>query len=110
MFKLKRNTDGSVARFKARLVAKENHKKAGLDFDETFSPVVKLVTVRLVLSLAAQYRWSLRHLDVSNAFFHRSLKEHVFMGQPSSFVDPQHLSHVCLLQKSIYGLHQAPQA
>uniref|UniRef100_A0A2N9G1P2 Integrase catalytic domain-containing protein n=1 Tax=Fagus sylvatica TaxID=28930 RepID=A0A2N9G1P2_FAGSY len=110
VFKLKRNTDGSVARFKAHLVAKGNHQKAGLDFDETFSPVVKLATVRLVLSLATQYRWSLRQLDVSNAFLHGSLKEHVFMHQPPGFVDPNHPSHVCLLQKSIYGLRQAPRA
>jgi hypothetical protein len=110
VFKLKRNTDGSVARFKARLVAKGNHQQAGLDFDETFSPVVKPATVRLVLSLAAQYSWSLRQLDVSNAFLHGSLKEHVFMRQPPGFVDPHHSSHVCLLQKSIYGLRQAPRA
>uniref|UniRef100_A0A2N9FMK1 Integrase catalytic domain-containing protein n=1 Tax=Fagus sylvatica TaxID=28930 RepID=A0A2N9FMK1_FAGSY len=103
VFKLKRNTDGSVARFKARLVAKGNHQKAGLDFDETFSLVVKPATVRLVLFLAAQYRWSLHQLDVSNAFLHGSLKEHVFMRQPPGFVDPNHPSHVCLLQqKSIY--------
>jgi hypothetical protein len=81
-----------------------------LDFDETFSPVVKPATVRLVLSLAAQYSWSLRQLDVSNAFLHGSLNEHVFMRQPPGFVDPQHSSHVCLLQKSIYGLRQAPRA
>ena len=110
VFKLKRNTDGSVARFKARLVAKGNHQQAGLDFDETFSPVVKPATVRLVLSLAAQYSWSLRQLDLSNAFLHGSLKEHVFMRQPPGFVDPHHFSHVCLLQKSIYGLRQAPRA
>jgi hypothetical protein len=97
VFKLKRNTDGSVARFKARLVAKGNHQKAGLDFDETFSLVVKPATVRLVLSLAAQYRWSLCQLDVSIAFLHGSLKEHVFMCQPPGFVDPNHPSHVCLL-------------
>jgi hypothetical protein len=108
VFKLKRNIDGYVARFKARLVAKGNHQKAGLNFDETFSPVVKLATVRLVLSLAAQYRWSLHQLDVSNAFLHGSLKEHVFMRQPPGFVDPNHPCHVCLLQKSIYGLRQAP--
>jgi transposase InsO family protein len=110
VFKLKRNADGSVARFKARLVAKGNHQQAGLDFDETFSPVVKPATVRLVLSLATQYGWSLRQLDVSNAFLHGSLKEHVFMRQPPGFVDPNHPSHVCLLQKSIYDLRQAPRA
>uniref|UniRef100_A0A2N9HH98 Integrase catalytic domain-containing protein n=1 Tax=Fagus sylvatica TaxID=28930 RepID=A0A2N9HH98_FAGSY len=88
VFKLKRNSDGSVARYKARLPA----------------------TVRLILSIAAQNQWSLRQLDVSNAFLHGSLKECVFMSQPPGFVDSTAPSHVCLLHKSIYGLRQAPRA
>ena len=69
VFKPKRNADNSVSRYKARLVAKGNHQQAGLDFDETFNLVVKPAIVRIVLSLAAQNRWSLRQLDVSNASF-----------------------------------------
>jgi hypothetical protein len=110
VFKPKRNADNSVSRYKAHLVAKGNHQQAGLDFDETFSPVVKLAIVRIVLSLAAQNKWSLRQLDVSNAFLHGSLKEHVYMQQPQGFVDPAYPSHVCLLHKSLYGLRQAPRA
>ena len=60
VFKLKRNLDGSVARYKAQLVAKGNHQMLGIDFDETFSPVVKLATVRLMLSIVVQQQWSLR--------------------------------------------------
>ena len=83
---------------------------AGLDYDETFSPVIKPTTVRIILTLAAQFSWPLRQLDISNAFLHGFLKEDVYMAQPQGFIDSATPGYVCKLHKSLYGLKQAPRA
>lgn len=109
-FKLKLNSDGSISRYKARLVAKRFHQQAGVDFHKTFSPMIKLATMRLVLAIAVNCNWPLRQLDVSNAFLHGYLKEDIYMQQPPSYVDPVHPHYICKLHKSLYGLKQAPRA
>ena len=109
VFKLKHNSDGSINRYKARLVAKGFHQQYGIDFDETFSPMIKPPIVRIILSLAVQFNWPFRQLDVRNAFLHGVLKEEVYMVQSPGYVDPIFPNHVFRLHKSLYGLKQAPK-
>jgi hypothetical protein len=104
IFRIKRNSDGIVARYKARLVAKGFHQRPGLDYHETFSPVVKPTTVRLVLSIAVSKGWKLRQLDINNAFLQGTLAEDVYMAQPPGFHDPDKPEFVCKRRKAIYGL------
>jgi histone deacetylase 1/2 len=110
VYKIKRKADGSIDRYKARLVAKGYKQRYGIDYEDTFSLVVKAATTRLVLSLAISKGWSLRQLDVQNAFLHGLLEEEVFMHQPPGYKDSQHPTYVCKLDKAIYGLKQAPRA
>ncbi|KAJ0494829.1 putative RNA-directed DNA polymerase [Helianthus annuus] len=110
VYRLKQDEKGNIKCYKARLVAKGFSQQPGIDYHETFSPVVKSTTVCVVLSLAVTRQWPLRQLDVQNAFLHGDLKETVYLRQPPGFIDPQKPNHLCLLHKSLYGLKQAPRA
>lgn len=110
LFKHKFHADGSLARYKARLVVNGKSQQLGIDCDETFNPVVKPVTIRTVLSLAVSRQWPIHQLDVKNAFLHGDLQETVYMYQPPGFRDPNLPNHVCQLKRSLYGLKQAPRS
>jgi len=109
IFKIKYNADGSFQRNKARLVAKGFHQQQGFDYFETFSPVIKPVTIRIILTLALQLNWSVNQIDINNAFLYGDLEESIYMIQPPGF-ETGDSNIVCKLNKALYGLKQAPRS
>lgn len=105
IFKTKRNTNGDIARYKARLVAKGFTQVQGIDYDETYSPVVRYTSIRYLLAMAVKYDLKLSQMDVVTAFLHGKLDTDIYMQQPELFHDGS--KRYCKLIKSIYGLKQS---
>jgi hypothetical protein len=109
VFKVKETVEGLVERYKARLVAKGFLQKYGVDFEETFAPVAKFTSIRIILSLAAHHGLMLHQMDVKTAFLNGQLDEDIYMKQPEGFIDSRNPDHVCKLKRALYGLKQSPR-
>jgi len=105
VFKLKRNANGEIDKYKARLVARGFSQKFGFNYGETYAPVAKLVTLRVLLAVANEMNMHIHQMDVKSAFFNGELTDEIYMQQPEGFNDNEKL--VCKLNKSLYGLKQA---
>ena len=110
VFKVKRDENGAVAKYKARLVVKGYAQRQGIDYDEVFAPVARLDTVCLLIALATHEGWEIHHMDVKSAFLNGDLMEEVYVEQPTGFIRKGNEHKVFKLKKALYGLHQAPRA
>ena len=107
VYKVKTNYDGSIERYKARLVARGFDQKFGSDYDETFCPVVRLESLRSLIALSTQRGLELHHVDVATAFLNGTLQREIYMEQPTGYEKEGEEHLVCRLRKSIYGLKQS---
>jgi len=109
IYRVKQESNSTSPRYKARLVLKGYIQRKGIDFNEIFSPVVKMSSIRIVMSLAATFDLEVEQMDVKTAFLHGDLEEEIYMKQHDGFLVEGKEDHVCRLRKSLYGLKQAPR-
>ncbi|GKC32579.1 retrovirus-related pol polyprotein from transposon TNT 1-94, partial [Tanacetum coccineum] len=110
IFKTKYLVDGSVQKYKARLVVRGFTQQQGIDYEETFAPMARFETVRIILEIAAQNQWKIYQFDVKSAFLNGDLKEEVYVTQPPGFESKTKTVKVLRLNKALNGLKQAPRA
>jgi len=110
VYTLKYKADSNLERYKIRLVAKGYTQTFRIDYQETFSSVAKMNTIRILFSLFANLGWCMQQYDVKNAFLHEELEEEVFMDPPPGFSHSLLPNQVCILEKTLYGLKQSPRA
>ena len=110
VYKRNKGVDGKVETYKARLVAKGYSQKSGFDYEETFSPVAMIKSIRILLSIAAYYDYEIWKMNVKTAFLNGYLEENIYMMQADGFITEGQEHTVCKLHKSIYGLKQASRS
>ena len=107
LYKIKHGADGSIEKYKARFVAKGFSQKEGVNYDETFAPVARYTSIRLIIAIAST---KLHQMDVKTTFLNGIIEEEVYIEQLEGFVVHGKESHVCKMKKELYGLNQAPRA
>ena len=108
IFKKKMKPDGSIDKYKARLVIKGYKQKEGLDYFDTYSPVTKISSIRMLIAIAVIHNLEIHQMDLKTTFLNGDLDEEIYMEQPEGFIVPGQEKKVCRLVKSLYGLKQAP--
>jgi len=101
VYKIEHNANGSVSKYKARLVAKGYVQTYGIDYEETYNPIAKMTTVRIIILMVTTKGWSLHQMDVKNILLHGDLHEEMYMEQPLGYVDQTHPNLVCRLKKAL---------
>ncbi|GKD27352.1 retrotransposon protein, putative, ty1-copia subclass [Tanacetum coccineum] len=101
--------NGTIDKYKARLVIKGYRQREGLDYFDTYSPVAQITSIRMILAIVALRNLEVHKMDVKTAFLNGDLEEEIYMNQPEGFIAPGQEGKVCRLVKSLYGLKQAPK-